>query len=136
MACWPLVPKFAGSNPTEAIGLFRAKKSLRTSSFGREVKPSVPCRRFTGCKGSLNVTWKSGMSGKIHRPFLAHVVPPLAARIPRRRLMAKAGAFENKRVHKHLHLWPLGPHRGRLAVRSGTSKSSTISIRRQCFRGH
>jgi hypothetical protein len=25
--CWPLVPKFAGSNPTEAVGFFRAKKS-------------------------------------------------------------------------------------------------------------
>jgi hypothetical protein len=26
-ACWPLLPKFAGSNPAEAFGLFRAKKS-------------------------------------------------------------------------------------------------------------
>ena len=26
-ACWPLVPKFAGSNPTEAVGFFRAKKN-------------------------------------------------------------------------------------------------------------
>jgi hypothetical protein len=26
-ACWPLVPKFAVSNPAEAVGLFRAKKS-------------------------------------------------------------------------------------------------------------
>jgi hypothetical protein len=24
--CWPLEPKFAGSNPAEAVGLFRAKK--------------------------------------------------------------------------------------------------------------
>ena len=37
------------------------------------------------------------------------------------------GTFENKKVHKHLHLWPLGPHRRRLAVRCGTSKGSTIS---------
>jgi hypothetical protein len=27
-ACWPLVPKFAGSNPAKAVGIFRAKKSL------------------------------------------------------------------------------------------------------------
>ena len=27
VACWPLVPKFAGSNPAEAIGFFRAEKS-------------------------------------------------------------------------------------------------------------
>ena len=26
VACWPLVLKFAGSNPTEAVGFFRAKK--------------------------------------------------------------------------------------------------------------
>jgi hypothetical protein len=25
--CWPLVPKIAGSNPAEAVGFFRAKKS-------------------------------------------------------------------------------------------------------------
>ena len=28
VACWPLVPKFAGSNPTEAVGYFRAKKKI------------------------------------------------------------------------------------------------------------
>ena len=27
VACWPLVPKFAGSNLAEAVGFFRAKKS-------------------------------------------------------------------------------------------------------------
>jgi hypothetical protein len=27
VACWPLVPKFAGSNPAEAFRFLRAKKS-------------------------------------------------------------------------------------------------------------
>jgi hypothetical protein len=27
VACWPLVPKLAGSNPTEDVGVFKAKKS-------------------------------------------------------------------------------------------------------------
>jgi hypothetical protein len=27
LTCWPLVPKFAGSNPAEAVGFLRAKKS-------------------------------------------------------------------------------------------------------------
>ena len=27
VACWPLVPKFAGSNPAEAVGFLGAKKS-------------------------------------------------------------------------------------------------------------
>ena len=42
-------------------------------------------------------------------------------------LWRKLEHSKNKKVHKHLHLWPLGPHRRRLAVRSGTSKGSTIS---------
>ena len=59
VACWPLVPKFAGLNPAEAVGFLGAKKILSTPSFGGEVKPSVPCRRFAACKRSLNVPWKS-----------------------------------------------------------------------------
>jgi hypothetical protein len=49
VACWPLVPKFAGSNPAKAI------RFLSTPSFGREVKPSVPCRRFAACKRPLEL---------------------------------------------------------------------------------
>jgi len=52
--CWPLVPKFAGSNLAKAVGFLRVKKILTTPSFGGEVKPSVPCRRFAACKRSLN----------------------------------------------------------------------------------
>ena len=74
VACWPLVPKFAGR-------IFQDEKPLSTPSFGGEVKPSAPCRRFMACKRLLNATWKSGISGKTHRPFLAHIVTPLATRI-------------------------------------------------------
>ena len=36
VACWPLVPKFAGSNPAEAIGFLRAKNSsARLPSEGK-----------------------------------------------------------------------------------------------------
>ena len=36
LACWPLVPKFAGSNPAEAVGFLRAKKSsARLPSEGK-----------------------------------------------------------------------------------------------------
>ena len=36
VACWHLVPKFAGSNPAEAFGFFRAKKSsARLPSEGK-----------------------------------------------------------------------------------------------------
>jgi hypothetical protein len=36
VACWPLVPKFAGSNPAEAVGFFGQKKSsARLPSEGK-----------------------------------------------------------------------------------------------------
>jgi len=68
--CWPLVPKFAGSHSAEAVG-FLGRQILSTPSFGGEVKLSVPCRSFTACKRSLNVTWKSAFR-QISRTFLAH----------------------------------------------------------------
>ena len=42
VACWPLVPKYVGSNPAEGVGFFRAKKTLSTPSFGRESKAVCP----------------------------------------------------------------------------------------------
>ena len=41
---------FAGSNPARVGGFFQSLKILRMTSFGREVKPLVPCRRFTARK--------------------------------------------------------------------------------------
>ena len=36
VTCWPLVPKFEGSNPAEAVGFFREKKSsARLPSEGK-----------------------------------------------------------------------------------------------------
>ena len=40
-------------------------------SFGGEVKPSVPCRRFAACKRSLNLRGSRNL-GKITGQFLAH----------------------------------------------------------------
>jgi hypothetical protein len=71
-ACWPLVPKFAGSNPAEAVRFFRAKKIPSTLSFGGEVKPAVPYLRFAACKRSINVTWKSAFRQNSRLLFLAH----------------------------------------------------------------
>ena len=68
--CWPLHP--SSRVQTRSCWIFRGEKILSTPSFGGEVKPSVPCRRFTACKRSLNVTWKSGIfrqnSPAISRP--------------------------------------------------------------------
>jgi hypothetical protein len=71
VACWPLVPKVAGSNSAEAVGFLRAKKILSTPSFGGEVKPSIRCRRFAACKRSLNGV-EVIISAKLPENILAH----------------------------------------------------------------
>jgi hypothetical protein len=76
------VPKFAGSNPAEAVRTFQVKRILSTASFGGEVKLSVPCCRFAACKRSLNGV-EVVISAKLPDIILAHTVPPFAARISR-----------------------------------------------------
>ena len=82
VVCCPLVPKFAGSNPAEALGLLGRNKILSTPSFGVEVKPSVPCRRFSACKRSLNLRGSRNF-GKNYRTSFSITFPPFAARISR-----------------------------------------------------
>ena len=89
---WPLVAKFAGSHPTEAFGFLGRKNP----------QPSVPCRSFTACKRSLNVTCKSAFRQKlpdISRPQFH--LPPLSALAWRhawRRLVAKVGTSNHDRT--------------------------------------
>ena len=40
--------------PGRSRRIFKGGKILSTPSLGGEVKPSVPCRRFTACRISLN----------------------------------------------------------------------------------
>jgi hypothetical protein len=65
-----------GFKPDRSRRIFKGQKILSTPSFGGEVNPSVPCRRFAACKRALNVPWKAKLSSMI----LAHAVPPFAAR--------------------------------------------------------
>ena len=60
--------------------IFRAKKFLSTPSFGGEVKPSVPFRRFVACKRSLNLRGSRNL-GKNYRTIFSPTVPPFATRI-------------------------------------------------------
>jgi hypothetical protein len=53
VACLPLDPRFAGSNPAEDDGFLRAIKICSLTSLGGEEKLSVPCHRFTACKRTL-----------------------------------------------------------------------------------
>ena len=51
--------------------IFKGEKILTTPSFGGEVKPSVPCRRFAACKRSLNGV-EVVISTKLPDNILAH----------------------------------------------------------------
>jgi hypothetical protein len=55
----PLSTQVGGFKPGQSCQDFEGRKFLSAPSFGGDVKPSVPCRRFTACKRSLNVVWKS-----------------------------------------------------------------------------
>ena len=67
-ACWPLVPTFAGSKPAVE---FLVRIILSAPSFGGEVKPSVPCRKFTACKRTQK--WRGSRHFRQNSwQFLAH----------------------------------------------------------------
>ena len=60
-----------GFKPGQSRRNFRAKNILSTPSFGGEVNPSVPCRRFSACKRSLNLRGSRNLgkiTGQISRP--------------------------------------------------------------------
>jgi hypothetical protein len=48
VACWPLVPKSAGSKPAEAVG-FSGRKNPQRAFLRRGSKVVCPCRRFAAC---------------------------------------------------------------------------------------
>ena len=60
-----------GFKPGRNLRIFKGQKILSTPSFGGEVKPSVPCRRFAACKRSLNGV-EVVFSAKLPDNILAH----------------------------------------------------------------
>jgi hypothetical protein len=90
VACWPLEHKVRGFKPGRSRRTFQGeKKTSARLPFGREVRLWVPCRRFTACKRSPECYVEVGnLQPKFTWSFLAHIVPPLAASISRRRLVA------------------------------------------------
>jgi hypothetical protein len=46
LACLPLDPRFAGSNPAEGDGFLKVIKIRCTTSFRRKVKTSAPCHNI------------------------------------------------------------------------------------------
>jgi hypothetical protein len=51
VACWPLVLKFAGSNPAEVVGFF-GRKNPHHAFLRRGSKAVCPMSCFTACKGT------------------------------------------------------------------------------------
>jgi hypothetical protein len=71
VACWPFVATFAGSNPAEAVGFFRAKKkSSKTLPQSGSKKP-VPGRRFAAGKRTIKVALTRYFQAK----FTGHFSP-------------------------------------------------------------
>ena len=60
-----------GFKPGRSCRIFKGEKIFSTPSFGGEVKPSVPCRRFAACKRSLNGV-EVVISAKLPENILAH----------------------------------------------------------------
>ena len=60
-----------GFKPGRSRRVFKGEKILSTPSFGGEVKPSVPCRRFAACKRSQNGV-DVVISAKLPDNILAH----------------------------------------------------------------
>jgi hypothetical protein len=48
VAFWPLEPNFAGSNPAEAVGFFRAKKSPQYAFLRKGSKAVGPMSQICG----------------------------------------------------------------------------------------
>jgi hypothetical protein len=75
--CWPLVPKFAGSNPAEAVGFF-GRKNPQHAFLRRGSKAVCPMSCFTACKRTQK--WRG--SRQFRQNSLGHfspIVPSSAA---------------------------------------------------------
>jgi hypothetical protein len=57
----------------QVCGFKNGEKFLSMPSFGGEVNPSVPCRRFSACKISLNGVENASFRQKLPDTILAHI---------------------------------------------------------------
>jgi hypothetical protein len=85
-----------GFKPGRSRRIFKGRKILSTPSFGREVKPWVPCRRFAACTRSLNV------------PYSRPQVPTSAARVRNASVCAGASGGQSWNVQSGRYSKPAG----------------------------
>ena len=68
----PFITQVRGFKLGRRRRISKGEKIISTPSFGGEVKPSVPCRRFTACKRTLECNVEVDILGKIiSRPQLS-----------------------------------------------------------------
>ena len=63
MACWPLAPKFAGSNPAEAVGFF-GRKNPQHKFLRRGSKRIRPMSQLCGMSKNLVIYVNYGLLAK------------------------------------------------------------------------
>jgi hypothetical protein len=67
-----------GFEPGRSRRIFRAGEKIHSMpSFGGEIKPSAPCRRFAACKTTPAIYVEVGIASKIDRAFLTQFRPSL-----------------------------------------------------------
>jgi len=99
-----------GFKPGRSRRIFKGeKKVLSTPSFGGEVKPSVPCRRFAACKRSLELRGSrilDEICRNISRPrrFPPYAARGLSLRWTRRHLAEKVGTSKDGESNGNLPL--------------------------------
>ena len=69
-----------GFKPDRSRRIFKGEKIFSTPSFGGEVKPSVPCRRFAACKRSLELRESRILDEICRNISRPRRVPPSVAR--------------------------------------------------------
>jgi hypothetical protein len=67
----PFSTQIRGFKPGRSRRIFKGENILSTPSFGGEVKPLFPCRRFAACNRSLNGV-EVVISAKLPDNILAH----------------------------------------------------------------
>jgi hypothetical protein len=69
LSCVLLDPKFTGLNPAEDDAFLRAVIIRSTTSFGKEVKPSAPCRKILRRVKDPCGVWQRYFAGKVSGDF-------------------------------------------------------------------
>ena len=69
LAFWPLAPKFAGSNPAEAVGFFR-RKNPQQAFLRRGSKRICPMSQLCGMSKNLVIYVNYGLLAKFQVQFL------------------------------------------------------------------